>query len=558
MLETPVVNSNRQTAALSDRRRDLLRMNPTLGAGNFLHHVHALSQNRHNPLVFSSVPFLTFGSTPLYSLSLDDFKKAVDRYAAWYANRKVTRADPIGVYFRDGIQCLIQYAALTALGAIPILTNGKMKPEIAAEHFRRIGAVGLISDNENIQALKEHLSSDGMKCFDTLEEVSTSDRADLPAWYPYQHDFEDPVMLTHSSGTTGVPKPVILHHGRWFQGIRHLLGLDLPQGAERYLCSIPASHNAAVAYAMHAVLNEAPVMIMSDYGGAAVAREIEDFKPATVVSFPQTFVEIADMESGRYNLSSVTLWINSGDAAHEAHIRRLVTHGYHYRGRIRVKGSQFVDGLGSSELGHSSFRIIHTPYTDSYNRCVGLPQSWADVCIFDDSDQPAPVGVVGRLGVRSPSVTPGYWNHSLLTYKSRIQGYWLTGDLVYRDESGYYFHVDRITDAIATPAGKLYSLQTEEMLLRNLPQLEDCTLFGVPQQKSGATEQVPILLAVLKKGIHLEPSTLLQLVNQLQGSLKRPKVAKVRIVEKESIPVGVTGKVLKATLREVYANQANT
>ena len=64
--------------------------------------------------------------------------------------------------------------------------------------------------------------------------------------------------------------------------------------------------------------------------------------------------------------------------------------------------------------------------------------------------------------MRAPTITPGYWNDSLLTVRSRLAGYWLTGDLVYRDGNGELFHVDRVPDAIKTRSGMVYSLVVEE------------------------------------------------------------------------------------------------
>ncbi len=61
----------------------------------------------------------------------------------------------------------------------------------------------------------------------------------------------------------------------------------------------------------------------------------------------------------------------------------------------------------------------------------------------------------------------------------RLGGYWLTGDLAHQDEDGNFYHLDRAPDAIRTPAGVVFSTRTEELLLRELPELTDCTVVGV-------------------------------------------------------------------------------
>ena len=152
------------------------------------------------------------------------------------------------------------------------------------------------------------------------------------------------------------------------------------------------------------------------------------------------------------------VWFNTGDAAHEAHIRALVPHGSHQTigqdlQRRRVDGSVFVDGLGSSEAGYSVFHNRHTKDTSAYSRCVGKPISFAEAAVLAEDGTPLPPGRIGRLGLKSPTLTPGYWNDSLTWNRMRLGGYWLTGDLAHQDEEGNFYHLDRAPDAIRTRAG---------------------------------------------------------------------------------------------------------
>ena len=123
------------------------------------------------------------------------------------------------------------------------------------------------------------------------------------------------------------------------------------------------------------------------------------------------------------------IWFNTGDCAHEAHIRRLVAVGSHLEytrdGVVtRVPGSRFVDGIGSTEMGHSAFHITHQPGTDRYGRCVGKPYVVrrgrparpGDRCRRYRS------GRSGTLGLKSPTLAPGYWNDSLTTYRHPVPG----------------------------------------------------------------------------------------------------------------------------------------
>jgi acyl-coenzyme A synthetase/AMP-(fatty) acid ligase len=112
------------------------------------------------------------------------------------------------------------------------------------------------------------------------------------------------------------------------------------------------------------------------------------------------------------------------------------------------------------------------------HRCLGVPQPFAEVAVLRPDDTPAETGEVGLLGVKGPTVTPGYWNDPDKTYRSLLNGYWLSGDLVYRDEADRFYHLDRVTDAIGTADGMVHSVLTEEILLAHLPEINDCVVVA--------------------------------------------------------------------------------
>lgn len=546
-------SDGQRTSVLSDAQRYWLKLNPALGAGNFLHVAHGLNAEADAPLVWTDEPFNLGGQMVTGPLSLNQLKAGADALARWYVGHGVRAKDPVGVYGSNGLHYLLHYVALTALGAIPVLTNGAMPRATALAHMRRVGAVGVVADPAQHEALAEIATAGEFKFLARMDQiVPPGDEQPLPQPYPFVHDDLDPVMITHSSGTTGVPKPVLLQHGKWFHGLRHLLGLPAAQGAERYLSCLPVSHNAAIAYAMHAILCGAALMVVSQQRADVLLDSIERFKPSTVVSFPSNYVAmVASGLEGRA-LESVNNWINSGDAAHEAHIRQLVRHGHHYRGAQRVKGSQFIDGLGSSEMGHSSFRVVYTSADQNFDRCVGLPQEWVDAKVLGEDGRELPVGQVGRLGIKSPSVTSGYWNDSLLTHRSQLAGYWLTGDLVYKDRMGCFFHVDRTTDPIHTEQGTLYSLQTEELILKICPELLDCTVLGHPVGEFFE----PVVYGYPYPGGAVDEAALLERINAEQQRLGRPRLVRLKQVDAADILVGVTGKVTKQAMRQRMAETA--
>ena len=98
-----------------------------------------------------------------------------------------------------------------------------------------------------------------------------------------------------------------------------------------------------------------------------------------------------------------------------------------------------------------------------------------------------PVGQVGHFGLKSPTLAPGYWNDSVNTYRNRMHGYYLTGDLMYRDDDGYYYHVDRAVDAVDLGGGDwLYTAMSEERdPARHCPDVRDCTVVSAERGRPG-------------------------------------------------------------------------
>jgi len=536
---------------LTDSQRQALAENRALGCGNFLHVAAQINAGAAQPLFFLNQPHNSPWESPAENLSLAQVKAEADRYAAWYASQGIGPKDPVAVYINEGIANLIHYVALTGIGAIPILINGNMRPHIAARFLEKAGALALFTDPDHLPLIGPHLNREKLSFVSTIENISKDSSRSLPAAYPYQHADNDVVLVGHSSGTTGIPKAVIFQHQQFFYGIRYRLGLPRAQGADRILSALPHSHSAGIAYVMLAVLSGTPIMILTDNKPETVLPAIDRFQPSMVVAFPETYVELCESDFTGFDLSSIRLWMNGGDAAHEAHIKKLVSVGTWEKDGESRTGSLFIDGLGSSEMGFSLFRMVHTPETEGYHRCIGKPLEWVDAQIIGENGEKLGPNIVGKLGVKSPSITPGYWNDSALSAKAQVGGYWLTGDLFYRDEDGYFFHVDRIPDAIKTASGMFYSLQNEELLLKHLPEFADCTLIGVPAEENFAA---PLALVRLKNGGQTATGALKDRINSVLVRHGRLPVRAALAVDPRQVPLGPTGKVLKRELRDQYRN----
>lgn len=528
----------------------LLHLDPALGAGNFAFKALAVSRDPDQPILHLAEPQVLAKGLRVTALSLRALTDHAEHWAQWYHRKGIRAQDVVGVYARDGLHQIVQFCALTRLGAVPAITNGAMPGEVATLHFRHLRVRGLVCTAEQQAALDPAYCSELAFCAD-LEQTALPRRAEPVR--PFRHSAQDPVMITHSSGTTGRPKPVALAHGQWFHGIRDTIARQGGRTGERRLLALPASHNSSIAFIIHAVLDGSQVLVTASQSGDTAADAIERFRPQVVAGFPVTHVALALHHAGRRDFSSVTTWVNSGDAAHEKHIRLLVAEGHSLREGESVPGSTFIDGLGSSEMGHISFPILHTATSRTFGRCIGRPQSWVEARIFDAEGEPAPDGQVGRLGLRTPSITPGYWNDSELTARSKIDGFFLTGDLAYRDAQGRFYHVDRTSDVIPTAEGPCYSLLSEELLMLQDASVDDCIVSALPG--AGGLMR-PVAIVWSERGDPPAAAPLLPLFNAVLAAKRMPRLAAVASVSAEAIPRGITGKVLKRRLLELLAQVA--
>jgi acyl-CoA synthetase (AMP-forming)/AMP-acid ligase II len=529
--------------------RARLAGNRDLGSGNVLTTLVAEDLGLDNPT-------LTFdteidGVIPAWrALSLRELDERVRARAATLHALGIGRRDPVAVSASGGADVLLTFFALTRLGAIPALLNAKVPPELAALFLSRLRAVALIADTARLAELAGH--DIGAPRVLEIEGLGAGDPAAAPP--AYRHHSDDPVAITHSSGTTGVPKAVVHSHESMYAAIRHRLRMPKAQGSERMLSALPVPHVATLIAVNLALSNQSELLVLSGQTGPAVLDTIETWRPTGVLGFAATWADLAHHDLSARDFGSVALWWNTGDCAHEAHIRRLVAVGNRTvatsEGRVTRPGSVFIDGLGSSEMGHSHFFITHTPETNRYGRCVGRPHTFADLKVFDPDGNELPVGEVGELGTQSPTLALGYWNDSVTTFRTRLRGYFLTGDLVYRDADGYFYHLDRLVDSVELDGGKrLFTAMSEERILASCKDIVDCTVSAVREDGRVVTDVMLQLAADADTSADDRTARVLAALDPDVAATVR----RVDVVADESIPHGPTGKVRKFRLRELQA-----
>ncbi|HIV56656.1 MAG TPA: acyl--CoA ligase [Candidatus Stackebrandtia faecavium] len=543
---------------------------PLLGAGNFLDYALEGNPNRSVPYAFTHHVDHT-GAVSMRGHSLEQLAAQRDRYASWYHANGVRPHQPVGVVVPDGLEPLIHFFALTALGAIPTLINDAMPHDVMVRYLNHVGVVGVVADDTTKLAAAYRADPQSRPRFIALSyEVQSCDtsQTSLPDQYPYRHQPEDVVGLIHSSGTTGTPKASKLGHRQFWEGKQPRM-VRFPTDEDDKLYSLmPHTHAGGLSYFLTTTLLGLPTMVAGDWRRATVEPVMEAFQPTMMASFPRTFVELATGELPTKGAANVHSWFNTGDSAHYGHIRRLVTLGRRPAGLIKpwllpqdhpadadIPGSQYIDGLGSTEMGMALFGQVTTPESERDDRCVGRPSEVVDdATILDPDGNELPDGTVGMLAVKSVSLTPGYWNNERLTASFRLNGYWLTGDIAYRKPDGRFYHLDRTVDVIDTETGPVYSLLMEEVLLADCSaQILDCSVVGVAA--GSGVGMAPVAVVKLQSdALNLTQEEVLELANAKLAEAGLEKLHAVRIAHGEKdFPLGPTGKVLKRQVRTQMA-----
>jgi len=535
-----------------------------LGAGNVLPMLAEHGADQEAPRVSFDVD--VDGIAAWTPLSLRTLTQRVAARAHWFVGKGVAPRDPVAVYVTSAADVFLNFFALNWLGAIPALMNGNMPVEIAAEYIRRLGAVGVVIDAAHAE-LREH--DLGVPVLGDAAQTGAGDPSQAPPHF--RHHGDDPVAITHSSGTTRRPAAIVHSQHSLFAAVRAVrLTEARPHGPVRELSALPAAHAAGIIVINQALCNGYEIACLSAQGGPfrrsgeAILDAIERWRPTGVYGFAVTWSELARHDLSTRDLSSVRVWTSTGDCAHETHIRRLIAAGSHLTwtrdGPVAVPGSKFVDMLGSTEMGHGAFYITHRPGSSRYDRCVGKPYPFAEVALLDvRTGEEVPTGQVGQFGLRSPTLAPGYWNDSVTTYRTRRNGYYLTGDLMYRDEDGFYHQVDRVSDAVDLGGGNwLYTALSEERILTHCPDVRDCTVIVTRDEEGTPSTDVLLQLAdgadpLLDRGAAVRTA-----LGGPVGDTPDPEAAartlrRIEVVPDDEVVTGPTGKVRKFLMRQRLA-----
>ena len=350
-------------------------------------------------------------------------------------------------------------------------------------------------------------------------------------------DLEAHVLaLPYSSGTTGLPKGVMLSHRNMVVNVDQALPLLDVQPGETTVAFLPFFH----IYGMNVLMNTflargAGLVTMPRFDLEAMLGHIQRHRVEKLYIAPPVAIALAKHPLvDQFDLSSLKV-IMSAAAPLGAEVAEAV--------RNRLGGCAVIQGYGMTELSP----LTHvTPHRAPRPGAVGVsaPNTVTRI-VNPETLQDCPPGEEGEVWVRGPQVMLGYLNRPEAT-EAMIQDGWLrTGDLGVVDEDGYLTIRDRLKELIKVKGFQVAPAQIEAELL-TLPGVADCAVIGVPDDEAG---ERPLAFVVCQPGSTLDQAAVLAALRPRLASYKQP--VGVRFVE--TVPKSASGKILRRVLRNTIA-----
>lgn len=481
------------------------------------------------------------------SYTYAELKERVDRLAGALAGFGVKKGDCVSVVSPNTNASIEVLFACARIGAVCARLNVRFSPQVISTLLERSEAAVVFASADQLEAIGSCAESGGSATLVLLgsdegemqarfgalayEEVlaSAEPRGESCAVSPV-----DPALLLYTSGTTGMPKGVLLSHG----ALLHRIDTDI-EGMrfahdDVLLCELPLFHVTFVStLATLAVAGE--LVIAESHRPADIAADLDRFRATRTALVPYLMRGLAEyVEHEGISFDALELIIYGGEpVAPELLVRcqRALPCGY-------------LQGYGMTETTAAITMLLPEHHLDpKLLATAGTPVCGMELKIVDETGRVQPVGQCGEVLVKSDTLMSGYFRDPERTAEAFVDGWYRTGDIGRFDEDGFLTLVDRKDNMVITGGENVYPLEVARCI-ECIEGVEDVVVMGVPDERWGETLAAFVVRAA---GADVAEAAIAAHCARELGGYKKPRI--VRFVD--GLARNASGKIPKEQLEKL-------
>jgi len=501
-----------------------------------------------------------------------ELQEEVNRCARGLLKMGVTKGERVGIWSPNNAQWCITQFATAKIGAILVNINpsyrtheleyalkqsatntlileGEFKQSQYAKIICELVPELLTSTPQNLVSKKlpelkrvvcldEDLATEGMYTWSDL--IALHDQVTEAALSDIQKtlQFDDPINIQYTSGTTGAPKGATLsHHNILNNGYFVAEGMDLTD-KDRVVIPVPLYHCFGMVMGNLGCITHGATMIYPSDGfdPEITLQTVAEEKATALYGVPTMFIaELEHPNFSQYDLSHLRTGTMAGSNCPIEVMKKVID-------QMNMKDVTICYGM--TETSPVSFQTRMDAPLEKRVSTVGTIHPHLEVKLVNpESGEVVERGEKGELCTRGYSVMLGYWNNEQATQESIVNGWMHTGDLAQMDEEGYVAITGRIKDLIIRGGENIYPRELEEFFYTH-PAISDVQVIGIPDQKYG--EEVMAWVKV-HEGKSLDEEELKAFCKGKIAHYKVPRYFKFT----QDFPMTVTGKIQKFKMRDM-------
>ncbi|WP_188197163.1 long-chain-fatty-acid--CoA ligase [Nonomuraea sp. SYSU D8015] len=449
---------------------------------------------------------------------------------------------------------LVTMLAAFRLGAVFVPVNFRLaEPELESV-LEKSGAVTIVCEEGHRASLEKVRGGTRLTRFLLVDDDSEVPAApDAEGWEPWSaliaaaepastpapKGFDDPAILMFTSGTTGLPKGVVLTYGNvWWNSVNVDTMIDTRRGDVTHAAA-PLFHIGALnSFVLRTIVRGGTVVVRRSFDPAGLLDDLVTHRVNTMFAVPAMLAALSRVP-GVFDadLSQLRSVVVAGAPVPPSLIELYAAHGI-----------LLQQAWGLTETAPFA---THLPIERTLDKIgsAGIPMPYTQVRVVDSlTNRPLKPGEAGEIVVRGPNVTPGYWENPDATAAAfDDEGWFHSGDIGHLDEDGYLYIVDRLKDMIISGGENVYPAEVERALAA-MPGVVDVAVVGAPDAQWGETVVAVVSLA---EGTTVTLDDVREYAAAQLARYKLPR--KLKVVQ--SMPRNASGKLDKTVIRRLVGEE---